>query len=217
MKIPNWILRYIDSAGLSSIEQAVKAAEAKTSGEIVPIVVRRSSAIGRVHCELMQVLFILVVFAYAWCATYVPTVANGLLAACCIVVVPLSFWLARRDLVQRMFTNSADRERQVNIRAEVEFFEAKLNRTKAKTGILLFCSLMERRAVVLADKAISEKLSQETWSEVVNLIISGIKQGNLANGYVNAIARCGEILATHFPIAPDDENELSDGLIIKLD
>ena len=76
-------------------------------------------------------------------------------------------------------------------------------------------SLMEHRAVVLADHGISEKLDDAIWSEVVDLMISGVKQGDLAGGMCKAIEKCGELLTEHFPIAEDDANELHDHLIVK--
>ena len=217
MEIQKWASRYINDSGMLLIEQAVKSAESKTSGEIVPIVVKCSSAIGRVYSELMQLSLLFVVIAYIFSSTYFfVSILNALIIVCLVVSVLLSFYLSKLDFVQRIFTNPFDREKQVNMRAEVEFFEAKLSKTRARTGILLFCSLMEQRAVVLADKAISEKLPQDTWNEVLNLIIEGMKQGDIAKGYVQAIERCGEILASHFPIEPDDTNELNDGLILKV-
>jgi putative membrane protein len=76
-------------------------------------------------------------------------------------------------------------------------------------------SLMEHRAVVLADQGISEKLDEEIWREVVDLMIDGVKAKDLAAGMSGAILRCGELLATHFPVAEEDTNELRDHLVIK--
>lgn len=76
-------------------------------------------------------------------------------------------------------------------------------------------SLMEHRAVVLADHGISEKLDATIWQEVVDLMIDGVKGGDLAGGMCAAIERCGALLAPHFPIAADDANELRDHLVVK--
>jgi putative membrane protein len=76
-------------------------------------------------------------------------------------------------------------------------------------------SLMEHRAVVLADKGISEKLDATIWQEVVDLMINGVKGGDLSGGMCAAIERCGELLTAEFPLAEDDANELHDHLIVK--
>ena len=87
--------------------------------------------------------------------------------------------------------------------------------TRDATGILLFVSLMEHRAVVLADKAIDERVPNDTWEEVNRLIVQGIKRGHVGLGLATAVTRCGEILASEFPITNDKINELHDTLVIK--
>jgi putative membrane protein len=74
---------------------------------------------------------------------------------------------------------------------------------------------MEHRAVVLADHSIAEKLDSAIWQEVVDLMIAGVKRGDLAAGMTQAIQRCGELLTPHFPIEGDDANELRDHLVVK--
>ena len=127
----------------------------------------------------------------------------------------ISALFSRFNCVQRLLTSRLDQEDQVDMRAQLEFYESNINNTKGSTGILLFASLMERRAVVLADKAISDKVPKEAWREVCDLLVGGIKEGNMGLAFGEAIAKCGEILAPEFPIQPDDVNELKDQLIIK--
>jgi putative membrane protein len=74
---------------------------------------------------------------------------------------------------------------------------------------------MEHRAVVLADHAIAEKVDAKVWQELVDLMIQGVKRGDLADGMTQAIQRCGELLTPNFPIAEDDVNELRDHLVVK--
>lgn len=76
---------------------------------------------------------------------------------------------------------------------------------------------MERYSVVLADKAISEKLPPETWNDVLKILNSGMKSHQLAKGFVPAVEKCGELLAAHFPIKKDDMNELPNYPILRLD
>ena len=117
--------------------------------------------------------------------------------------------------VQRNLVSRRDREDQVQMRAELEFYESNIKNTKSATGILLFVSLLERRAVVLADSAINEKVQKETWVDVCNTLVSGIRAGSIAKGFCDAINKSQAILTPHFPIQPDDTNELSNNIIIK--
>jgi putative membrane protein len=65
---------------------------------------------------------------------------------------------------------------------------------------------------VVGDQAIAEKLDQSHWDGVKDLVIDGLRKNTPAEGLCAAIKRCGELLAQHFPIAPDDVNELSNDL-----
>ena len=214
MEIPKWAK--ISELQISGIENAIARAESKTSGEIVPMIVRRSSTIG--HVPMLVIAFLVILFlvfdGFELQAKYLSP-HWGMWILDFIVVLGLARILASQHWVQRLLTADADEVTQVNLRCEIEFYEAGLNLTRDSTGILLFVSLMEHRAVVLADKAISSKLPPETWKDMVGLLIDGSKKGNFEEGFSKAIDKCGLILAEHFPIKPDDTNELHDHLIIK--
>ncbi len=132
-----------------------------------------------------------------------------------VALLLLSGQLARIPLLQRLLTTSGDQAMQVDMRAQIEFYQSNLHATADATGVLLLVSLMEHRAVVLADTAIDSKVPSETWDEVIEVTIDGIKKGHVGLGLAAAIERCGDILATEFPIGEDDVNELKDTLIIR--
>ena len=68
---------------------------------------------------------------------------------------------------------------------------------------------------MLADRGINLKVAQGTWDEVVHIITAGIKSGQACDAFCNAIGRCGDILATHFPRQADDKDELPNRLVTK--
>lgn len=214
--LPGWAASLLGDHGIERIESAIAEAEARTAGEIVPMVVRRSSTTG--HVPLLAFCLLLL-------GLLIPDVPGWLarsggpdwlwLGAAWLVAAVLAFALSRLDAVQRLLTPRADQIQQVELRAELEFGAHGVGHTRGDTGVLLFVSRMEHRAVVLADRAIAERVSPEVWQELVDLMIDGVRHGDLAAGMARAIARCGDILAPHFPIAPDDRNELRDHLIVK--
>ncbi len=215
--VPGWAVRYLGMDGHERIEAAIAAAESKTSGEIVPVLVRRSSTIG--HVPVLAFSLLLIAFLLA----ELPAVLGDSLGGYALVWMGVTWLLAaggaalfaRFDFVQRMLIPQFDEVLQVERRAQLEFYELDLSQTEGRTGVLLMVSLMEHRAVVLADRGISEKLDQEIWGEVVDLMIDGVKAKDLAGGMSRAISRCGELLATHFPVAEGDVNELRDHLVMK--
>lgn len=204
---------------LKKIEAAVKAAELKTSGEIVPIIYNKCSNTSFIFPLLFLVLFI------GWHSvqdTYFPVnywEGNLLLQVAFppVLLGILAFILSRWQPVQRLFVLKSRREKVIQDRAELEFYRCGIPQTKDKTGVLLFVSLMERYSVVLADKAITEKLPPETWNEVLLLLNSQMSYRNLAKGFVPAIEKCGELLAAYFPRTSDDTDELANYPILRKD
>jgi len=98
--------------------------------------------------------------------------------------------------------------------AQKEFYRLGLNRTKDKTGILIFILFEERQFYVLADTAIDKVFNQDTWNSVINIIQSNFAKGEFASGLIDSVTLIGDILKVHFPIKPDDINEISNKIII---
>ena len=86
-------------------------------------------------------------------------------------------------------------------------------RTHGRTGVLIYVSLKEHRAQIVADEAIAAKVSPEVWGAAMGDMLQEIKQGQLGAGIAAGVRDVGEILAPHFPRADDDQNELPDRLI----
>jgi putative membrane protein len=216
LDVPKWAQGYLRPERVQLVEDAIRAAEARTSGEIVPMIVRRSSTIGHVPVILacLLVAFFVIVDGPGWQYEWIGEHWAWYLVDT-IALLLLSGQLARIPLLQRLLTTSADQALQVDMRAQIEFYQSNLHATADATGVLLLVSLMEHRAVVLADEAIAARVPAETWDEVIGLTIDGIKKGHVGLGLVAAVERCGDILATEFPIGEDDANELHDTLIIR--
>lgn len=216
LDLPVWALRALGSEGAARIERTIAEAESRTSGEIVPMLVRRSSTIGHVPllCFCLLLLGVLLLDLPAW-LTGLGGPHWAWVAASWGLAAGLALGLSRWDATQRLLTPRDDQEQQVDLRAEVEFYELGMRETRDRTGILLLVSLMEHRAVVLADRAIAERLDPGTWQELVDRMIQGVKRGDLAGGLCEAVHRCGELLEPHFPIAEGDANELRDHLVVK--
>lgn len=215
-ELPKWSHGLLDREGAERIEAAIAEAESRTSGEIVPILVRRSSTVG--HVPLLLFLFLLLCVELVDLPAYLSQSGGPhwlWLATSWLVAGALALGLARSGAAQRLLTPRDDQIHQVGLRAEIEFLEHEIGQTENDTGVLLFVSMMEHRAVVLADRSIAEKLDAEVWQELIDLMIGGVKRGDLAEGLTEAIRRCGDLLSPHFPIAKEDVNELRDHLVVK--
>lgn len=209
--------RLFSQADLDAVQVAVREAEARTSGEIVPYVVEQSdeypsaawkgAALGALLGPLVAVAI------YEWggyWGVYVPAwivfpaMAGGALGYLLTVLLPpVRRWMAGDEIL----------ELRARRRAEVAFLEQEVFRTRDRTGILLFISLFEHRAIVLGDTGINQKVKQEEWDGLVKRLAQGIRAGRPGAALVEAIRECGPLLERQgVAIRVDDSNELSDEL-----
>jgi len=209
--------RLFSAADLEAIRKATAEAEARTSGEIVPVVVASCSDTGEAVWKLVcfSALFAALAAALAslqwafWTDHLAWWIALPPLAG-----AALGFLLARifPSLLRHLMAED-DRERAVMARARQAFLEEEVFATRERTGILIFLALFERRAVVMGDEGINRAVAQEEWQEIVDALSEGIGSGRAAEALIRAIGDCGRILETHgVEIRPDDTNELADGL-----
>jgi putative membrane protein len=105
------------------------------------------------------------------------------------------------------------RRDRVHREAMAQFLSQGMHVTEARTGVLLYVSLPDHVAEVIADAGIYAKVAPETWGETVAAITDGARSGDLAGGFVRAIGLAGEVLAQHFPPTTANPNELPDRLI----
>jgi putative membrane protein len=100
------------------------------------------------------------------------------------------------------------------LRRAIDLFKVGAERrTHGRTGILIYLSMREHRAEIVADEAIASKVAPEIWGEAMAAMLAEIKEGRCADGMIAAVERVGAVLAEHFPRAEDDTNELPDRLI----
>lgn len=212
----NWISRYISESDIKRIEDAVSRLEESTTGEIVPVIVRRSSAVGHVPLTLTLLITLLIIVAelpfsdWLWVTPWV-----YLWPVLLLVIYYASHVLGRLPWIQKVLIPERDEVDQVHQRAHLEFFTNRIHRTENSTGVLIFVSVMEKKAVILADEGISSKLPKETWDQVLNELRGHLHKGDWAAGFTKAIESCGEHLKLHFPSEPGKQNQLKNHLVIK--
>ncbi len=109
------------------------------------------------------------------------------------------------------------RQRKKSVRelAEEEFFKLGIDKTRDNTGILIFILLEDRQFYVLADKGINEKVEPKTWDSIKDEMQKMFLKGNFSKGIIHGVEEVGKILSAHFPIKPDDTNEISNQVIIE--
>jgi putative membrane protein len=192
------------------VEAAIRNAEMRTSGEIVPLVVDQSDA----YPHLPFVGGMLGLLAGSLAGVWLSPGCNVLLLLCCQVLGFAVGFLSLRTLSfpRRALLSPKLAEEEVFERALRAFRDLEMNLTQDRTGVLILVSLLEHRVQVLADSGINARVKPGTWNEVVDIVLKGIRGGDLCAGLCDAIKRCGEILEHEFPRQEDDQNELPDRL-----
>lgn len=193
-----------------TIREAVRRAEAKTSGEIVPMIVPASSPYPEVDLIAGFIGLACASLAAVWLfpdpeylRLFSLQLAGWVLGVLLCRFVPA---------VKRSLLSPRVAEEEVLERALRAFQDLGLHRTRDRTGILILVSLLERRVQVLADTGINARIKPGAWNRVVETILAGVRRGDLCAGLCEGIASCGQILAAEFPILPGDRNELADEL-----
>lgn len=125
----------------------------------------------------------------------------------------LAILVLRAPGLRLALTPSGTKTRRVRARALDLFRTGTERRTHGRTGILLYLSLAEHRAEIVADEAIHSKVAPELWGDAMGDLVSLVKQGRPGEGMAAAVARMGAVLAEHFPRSATDTNELPDRLI----
>ena len=205
------IERFFGDEARTRIEAVVRDAEAHSTGQIVPVVVERSDGYPEarfrgalVAAGLTTALVLVLHLPLTLAELAMLQVASGVVGGL------LALWAP----VERLLAGRAELDLATRDRALRAFHEHGLHKTAAGTGVLVFASLLERRAVVLGDHGIHAKMGDEAWRRAVDALAAGMRRGDPAAGFCEAISLCGGVLAEHFPreAAAPPSNELPDGL-----
>lgn len=110
-------------------------------------------------------------------------------------------------------TPRAIKAQRVRARAIDLFKVGTESKTIGRTGVLLYLSLKEHRADIVADQAIAAKVAPEVWGDAMAGLIDHVRAGRPGEGMAEAVRQMGILLAQHFPRGSENPNELPDRLI----
>jgi putative membrane protein len=192
------------------ISNAVRAAEERSSGEIVCVLAKTSS-----DATTLPVLIAAVVaLALPWVlvaltAMTVQRILSLQLALFLVLLVLLCMPRVRVALMPRKA------RRAIAYRTAMEQFTTRgISRKRDRCGILIFVSLAERYARIIADDGIAARVPQSEWQAAIDALIAHVREDRIADGFVAAIELCGSKLAKHFPRTDAKLGELPDRIYL---
>ena len=106
------------------------------------------------------------------------------------------------------------RNKPIHALAEKEFVRLGVDKTRDKTGILIFVLLPRRQFYIMADTGINKKVPENTWDAIKDEMQKMFLTGEFSKGIIHGVQRVGNILSEHFPVKPDDMDEISNEIII---
>jgi putative membrane protein len=209
-----------------AVNKAVQDGESGTSAEIVPVVAACSGRYDRPE-DIIGLWFGLLTMAAVWAIYPVPVAESGHLAAphqawqlvALVVATVIGFMVgvivgSRVDPLRRLFTPKSQMEAEVYSRARTVFFDNRVHHTVGSSGVLLYVSLFEHMAAVIADETVLQKIGQDKVDALCAEFTQRLHSGNPTQAMCDTIRSVGQTLSPLMPRAVDDVNELPDALLL---
>jgi putative membrane protein len=192
------------------VAEAIRSAESRTSGEIFVVV---AAASGDYRLQPMLWSASLAMLGGFVVAALKPTMPAGSLALGQALSFVLMAAAASVPALRMILVPRAVQQGRASLKAREQFLARNLRATRQRTGVLIFVSLAEHYAEIIADDGIHSCVPENFWRDIVDRLTARIAAGQLADGLVEATAACGAALAEHFPRGADDVNELPDQVV----
>jgi putative membrane protein len=202
-------VRTLTDADRARIAAAIETAEATTSGEIYVVVARHAD-----EHRLVPILWAaLAALPLPWPLHLLTDLSTTLILwlqvlAFVALAIVLSLEPVRMRIVPAAMTARATRAA-----AEALFLAHGVHLTEARTGVLIYVALAERRVEIVADAGINAKVAQAVWDDLARAVTDPAREGRLADGLVAAVAGVGGHLSQHFPPPALNRNELTNQVV----
>jgi putative membrane protein len=208
--------RLISSSDRARVSAAIRAAEARTSGEIIVVVARQSD--DYLHVPVHIAAAAALAFPLLWTVfgrlLALSPIPVGWIFALQLAIFIIVAGVLSLPAMRYAVTPKALMRKYAHNNAASQFIARNLHTTRARTGVLIFVSLLERYCEIVADTSVAEKVNHETWQAIIDEMMPIIREGDLDEGLERGVERCGDILTRHFPPGALNPNELPDHLII---
>jgi putative membrane protein len=178
-----------------AVSAAIREAEKRTCGQIVCVLAHSSSSYAYTPILWAILLALLVPWPLI---DFTQWTVQRIFLLQLVVFILAGFIFSWMPFRLALVPRAVRRARAYRAALE-QFVVRRVTHTRNRCGILIFVSMAEHYARVIADEGIAQKVHQTEWQAAVDILIDHIRDGHLAQGFVAAIQRCGDILATHAP------------------
>jgi putative membrane protein len=200
----------LSEAEKSRVSAAIKTAEAKTSGEIVCVLARASSN----YMSFTTAWAALISIIAPWFLIALTNLSVERIFLAQIVIFVVLFLALSESAVQRVLIPRAIQRAAAHRAAMEQFMIRGMARKKNRASILIFASLAEHYARIVADDGLAAKVDRSVWQDAIQALLDHAGEGDIAEGFVIAVEKCGLVLAVHFPPEPGQEHQLPDRIFL---
>jgi uncharacterized membrane protein len=100
-----------------------------------------------------------------------------------------------------LWRNAPARERALMVFAKLRVWD-----TEANNGVLIYLELADRCVEIVADRGIARHVPPAGWDSILQGMREHFRRGEFEAGAIEGIEGVGDLLARHFPLAPDAPN-----------
>lgn len=191
------------------IVEAIQGVEQKTAGEIFCVVAR-----GCGDYRLVPIAWAAIIaLAVPLPGIYLTTWPAGIIYLIQLIVFIVSALVLSLPMIRFRIVPKRRMWGRAHAEAMRQFLAQGLHLTEQRTGVLIFASVIERYAEIVADSTINAKVNPDVWAGAIAAMITAIKDGRPADGFVAAVQLCGAELARHFPPGTLNPNALPDKVV----
>jgi putative membrane protein len=197
---------FLTDGAKSAFVAAIEAIELHSSAEVVVSVRARSASY--LHADLIVgVLFGIAALAFMMFSPYEFSLLSILIDPIVFAVL-IGLAASRLGTLRRALTPEKIRDGWVDRAAHAAFFEKGVRHTRNRIGVLLYVSLTERSARVLADSGVVEAVDHDAWQDAISSIENAVAERKSGEEVAKVLEGLGTPLADALPVLDDDVDEL---------
>lgn len=200
----------LSEAEQQQVSATIQAVEQTTDAELVTVLARKSDDYFYIPTLWAAMIALFTPPLLSWTPLWLDS--SDFLLVQLLTFVGVAVLLRWQPLMIFLIPKSVRYWRASNM-ARRQFIENNLHHTRSDSGVLIFVSEAEHYVEIIADRGISQYVSDDQWQEIVERFIAQVKSGKTKQGFIDTIEKCGELLQKHVP-ATDQKNELSNRLVI---
>ena len=190
-----------------SVTSAVEQAETNTAAEVVVAVHPQSGRYGDADylfgglVALAGLVFI-VFNPWTWHPAFLLPVEMVVLFAIGALGSSVS------PPLRRLLTTKKRRQKQLREAAATLFVEEGVANTRARTGVLVYLSLLEQQVEVIADVGITGGVKPDVWSNCLFELKKIGSADDTAQALLDGIRQLGDVLSQYLPAGEDNPDEI---------